>query len=89
MEDARLPHIPTVACSDRPRRSTTSASTSPRSWRALASAAPPLRLRAERQLGYKHAKYLMRLVLVSNFAHLGEGNGGYWQEGGYEWYAGI
>jgi DMSO/TMAO reductase YedYZ molybdopterin-dependent catalytic subunit len=49
----------------------------------------PLRLRVERQLGYKHAKYLMRLELVSSFAHLGQGNGGYWEDGGYEWYAGI
>ena len=49
----------------------------------------PLRLRVERQLGYKHAKYLMRLELVASFAHLGHGKGGYWEDDGYEWYAGI
>jgi len=27
----------------------------------------PLRLRVERQLGYKHAKYLMRIQVVSAF----------------------
>jgi len=49
----------------------------------------PLRLRVERQLGYKHAKYLRRIELVSSFADIGEGNGGYWEDNGYEWYAGI
>lgn len=49
----------------------------------------PLRLRVERQLGYKHAKYLMRLELVSSYKHLGQGKGGYWEDDGYEWYAGI
>ena len=49
----------------------------------------PLRLRVERQLGYKQAKYLMRLELVASFAHLGRGKGGYWEDDGYEWYAGI
>ncbi|SFW38623.1 molybdopterin-binding protein [Luteibacter sp. UNCMF366Tsu5.1] len=49
----------------------------------------PLRLRVERQLGYKHAKYLRRIELVASFAEVGEGNGGYWEDNGYEWYAGI
>jgi DMSO/TMAO reductase YedYZ molybdopterin-dependent catalytic subunit len=49
----------------------------------------PLRLRVERQLGYKHAKYLMRLELVESFAHLRGGRGGYWEDHGYEWWAGI
>jgi DMSO/TMAO reductase YedYZ molybdopterin-dependent catalytic subunit len=49
----------------------------------------PLRLRVERQLGYKHAKYLMRLELVADFAAIGDGNGGYWEDQGYQWYAGI
>ena len=49
----------------------------------------PLRLRVERQLGYKHAKFLMRLELVEDFAHLGRGKGGYWEDRGYQWYAGI
>jgi DMSO/TMAO reductase YedYZ molybdopterin-dependent catalytic subunit len=49
----------------------------------------PLRLRVERQLGYKSAKYLMRIELVDNLQHLGSGNGGYWEDRGYDWYAGI
>lgn len=49
----------------------------------------PLRLRVERQLGYKHAKYVMRLELVADFAHIGGGKGGYWEDQGYQWYAGI
>jgi DMSO/TMAO reductase YedYZ molybdopterin-dependent catalytic subunit len=49
----------------------------------------PIRLRVERQLGYKHAKYVMRLELVESFAHIEGGNGGYWEDQGYQWYAGI
>jgi DMSO/TMAO reductase YedYZ molybdopterin-dependent catalytic subunit len=49
----------------------------------------PLRLRVERQLGYKHAKYLMRLELVDSFVKIAGGKGGYWEDQGYEWYAGI
>ncbi|MDO8802781.1 molybdopterin-binding protein [Phenylobacterium sp.] len=49
----------------------------------------PLRLRVERQLGYKHAKYVMRIEAVADFAHLGAGKGGFWEDRGYEWYAGI
>ena len=49
----------------------------------------PVRLRVERQLGYKMAKYVMRLELVSSLAGIGDGRGGYWEDRGYEWYAGI
>jgi DMSO/TMAO reductase YedYZ molybdopterin-dependent catalytic subunit len=49
----------------------------------------PLRLRNERQLGYKMAKYIMRIELVDSFARIGAGRGGYWEDQGYEWYAGI
>lgn len=49
----------------------------------------PLRLRVERQLGYKMAKYLMRVELVEDFRHIAGGKGGYWEDQGYEWYAGI
>lgn len=49
----------------------------------------PLRLRVERQLGYKHAKYIKRIEVVESFAHIGGGRGGYWEDRGYEWYAGI
>jgi DMSO/TMAO reductase YedYZ molybdopterin-dependent catalytic subunit len=50
----------------------------------------PLRLRVERQLGYKHAKYVMRLEVVALLSGVGGGRGGYWEdEVGYDWYAGI
>ena len=49
----------------------------------------PLRLRLERQLGYKMAKYVMRVEIVDNFSKIAGGNGGYWEDQGYEWYAGI
>ena len=49
----------------------------------------PIRLRVERQLGYKMAKYVMRIELVESFAHIAGGKGGYWEDEGYEWYAGI
>ena len=49
----------------------------------------PLRLRVERQLGYKHAKYVMRVELVENFDDIGDGKGGYWEDHGYQWYAGV
>jgi DMSO/TMAO reductase YedYZ molybdopterin-dependent catalytic subunit len=49
----------------------------------------PLRLRVERQLGYKMAKYVMRIEAVESFGHLGRGRGGLWEDLGYEWYAGI
>jgi DMSO/TMAO reductase YedYZ molybdopterin-dependent catalytic subunit len=49
----------------------------------------PLRLRVERQLGYKHAKYLMSIALVSRLDNIRGGKGGYWEDLGYEWYAGI
>ena len=49
----------------------------------------PLRLRVERQLGYKHAKYVMRIELVERFDHMQGGKGGYWEDRGYEWYGGI
>ena len=49
----------------------------------------PLRLRVERQLGYKQAKYIRRIEVVDSFADIQGGNGGYWPDRGYEWYAGI
>jgi DMSO/TMAO reductase YedYZ molybdopterin-dependent catalytic subunit len=39
----------------------------------------PIRLRVERQLGYKHAKYVMRIELVESFANIAGGKGGYWK----------
>ena len=49
----------------------------------------PLRLRVERQLGYKHAKYVQRIQLTDRLSGLYGGKGGYWEDRGYEWYAGI
>jgi DMSO/TMAO reductase YedYZ molybdopterin-dependent catalytic subunit len=49
----------------------------------------PLRLRLERQLGYKMAKYVMGIEAVASYAHLGSGRGGFWEDRGYQWYAGI
>jgi DMSO/TMAO reductase YedYZ molybdopterin-dependent catalytic subunit len=49
----------------------------------------PLRLRVERQLGYKMAKYVMRVEAVDGFATIRGGRGGFWEDLGYEWYAGI
>jgi DMSO/TMAO reductase YedYZ molybdopterin-dependent catalytic subunit len=49
----------------------------------------PLRLRVGRQLGYKMAKYLLRVEAVESFTHIGGGRGGYWEDRNYEWYAGI
>jgi DMSO/TMAO reductase YedYZ molybdopterin-dependent catalytic subunit len=49
----------------------------------------PLRLRDERQLGYKMAKYIMSIKIVDSLDEIGGGGGGYWEDRGYEWYAGI
>lgn len=49
----------------------------------------PVRLRAERQLGYKMAKYVNGIELVESFAHIRGGNGGYWEDQGYTWWGGI
>jgi DMSO/TMAO reductase YedYZ molybdopterin-dependent catalytic subunit len=49
----------------------------------------PLRLRVERQLGYKMAKYVMRIEAIEAFGNVGRGRGGFWEDRGYEWYAGI
>jgi DMSO/TMAO reductase YedYZ molybdopterin-dependent catalytic subunit len=50
----------------------------------------PLRLRVERQLGYKHAKYVQRIEAVASLTAIHGGKGGYWEDNAdYEWYAGI
>ncbi|HMB56688.1 MAG TPA: molybdopterin-binding protein [Arenimonas sp.] len=50
----------------------------------------PLRLRVERKLGYKQAKYLLAIELVESLAGIGQGNGGYWEDDqGYQWHGGI
>jgi len=50
----------------------------------------PLRLRVERQLGYKNAKYVQRIQAVDSLAGIYGGKGGYWEDStDYAWYAGI
>lgn len=49
----------------------------------------PIRVRVERQLGYKMAKYIMQIQLVDRLDNIAGGKGGYWEDRGYEWYAGI
>ena len=50
----------------------------------------PVRLRVERQLGYKHAKFVMRIEARERLDDLYGGKGGFWEDSaGYEWYAGI
>lgn len=49
----------------------------------------PLRVRVERQLGYKMPKYLRAIELVDSFSQMGLGKGGYWEDRGYDWFAGI
>lgn len=50
----------------------------------------PIRLRVERALGYKQAKFVMRIEAVSSLAGIHGGKGGYWEDhSGYQWFAGI
>jgi len=49
----------------------------------------PLRLRVERQIGYKNAKFVTRLEAVDRLDTLGLGRGGFWPDRGYQWYAGL
>ncbi len=49
----------------------------------------PLRLRVERQLGYKNTKYIKSIELAASFAEIGDGHGGFWEDQGYEWFGGI
>ena len=50
----------------------------------------PLRLRVERQLGYKNAKFVMRVEAVESLDGIGRGRGGFWEDvGDYDWYAGV
>lgn len=48
----------------------------------------PIRLKVPTQLGYKSAKYVQRIELVRALG--GDlGSGGYWENEGYEWFAGV
>ncbi len=49
----------------------------------------PIRVRIERALGYKQPKYVHTIEVVDGFDRFGRGKGGYWEDRGYAWYAGI
>ena len=49
----------------------------------------PVRLRVERQLGYKSLKYLTNIEAVARVDGLGQGRGSMLGELGFSWYAGI
>jgi DMSO/TMAO reductase YedYZ molybdopterin-dependent catalytic subunit len=49
----------------------------------------PLRLRVERHVGYKHAKFITRIEAVARLDRIGRGKGGYWEDRGYQWYGGL
>lgn len=49
----------------------------------------PLRLKVPTQLGYKSTKFIHKIAFVASLEGLGGGKGGYWEDAGYEHYAGI
>lgn len=49
----------------------------------------PVRIRIERALGYKQAKYVHTIELTDGLSQYGRGQGGYWEDNGYDWYGGI
>jgi DMSO/TMAO reductase YedYZ molybdopterin-dependent catalytic subunit len=49
----------------------------------------PVRLKVPTQLGYKSAKWVRALELADAFPNTLLSKGGYWEDQGYAWYAGI
>ncbi len=49
----------------------------------------PIRVRIERARGHKQPKYVHTIELVDQFANVGSGKGGYWEDNGYDWFGGI
>ena len=49
----------------------------------------PVRLRVERQLGYKNLKYVSRIELTDSLKDIEDGTGAVGASYGYSWYAGI
>jgi len=49
----------------------------------------PVRLKIPTQLGYKSAKWVRHIQVVPSLSRLFGGKGGYWEDQGYQWYAGI
>ncbi len=49
----------------------------------------PLRLRVERQCGYKQLKFLRSIQVVDSMAGFGKGTGGINSDFGFHWFAGV
>ena len=49
----------------------------------------PLRLRVERQCGYKNVKFLKSIEVVESLAGFGQGGGGISADYGFHWFAGV
>jgi len=49
----------------------------------------PLRLRVERQCGYKNIKFLRSIDVVDSLAGFGRGTGGLSSDFGFHWYGGV
>ena len=49
----------------------------------------PLRLRVERQCGYKNLKFLKSIRVVDSMAGIGKGTGGINSDSGFHWFAGV
>lgn len=49
----------------------------------------PVRLRVERQLGWKSLKFVNRVQLVDRVDDIGEGTGSFVADFGFQWYGGI
>jgi DMSO/TMAO reductase YedYZ molybdopterin-dependent catalytic subunit len=49
----------------------------------------PVRLRVERQLGYKSLKYVCRIDVADRLDDIEDGTGAVGAAYGYSWYAGI
>jgi DMSO/TMAO reductase YedYZ molybdopterin-dependent catalytic subunit len=49
----------------------------------------PLRLRVERQCGYKNLKFLRSIQVVDSLAGFGKGTGGINSDVGFHWFAGV
>ncbi len=52
-------------------------------WHGVAVAGAPLRLYAPTKLGYKMTKYLVSMTFTADRP------GGYWEDQGYPWFAGV
>ena len=49
----------------------------------------PLRLRVERQCGYKNLKFVKSIRVVDSMAGIGKGTGGINSDVGFHWFAGV